>query len=155
MACRCRHCTLGTTTIRTAGSQTAFRRVDHDYPLAVAQRAHAHGTPTYVLNSAIGADAGSRFFYNRVKSELENQANDLLGEYHALGSIQRCRGKRRRTRLERAQAVQRQNECHVSRAYSWFAKIKCRSARINAGSFAVISGLRGWIDAVILGWKSR
>src|SRR5207244_3118160 len=35
-------CTLGTT-IRTAGSQEAFRRVDHDYPLAVARIAHAHG----------------------------------------------------------------------------------------------------------------
>ncbi len=64
-------CTLGTT-MRRAGSQAAFRRVDHDYPLAVARLARAHGTPTYVLNSAIGADAGSRFFYNRVKGELEN-----------------------------------------------------------------------------------
>lgn len=63
-------CTLGTT-LRTAGSKAVVRRVDHDYPLAVAQRAHARGTPTYVLNSAIGADAASRFFYNRVKGELE------------------------------------------------------------------------------------
>lgn len=64
-------CTLGTT-LRTAKSEAAFRRVDHDYPLAVARLAHAHGTPTYVLNSAIGADTGSRFFYNRVKGELED-----------------------------------------------------------------------------------
>ncbi|MGJ7565321.1 NAD(P)H-binding protein [Variovorax sp. GB1R11] len=64
-------CSLGTT-LRRAGSQTAFRRVDHDYPLAVARLARAHGTPTYVLNSAIGAAADSRFFYNRVKGELEN-----------------------------------------------------------------------------------
>lgn len=64
-------CTLGTT-MRVAGYEAAFRRVDHDLPLAVARLAHAHGTPTYVLNSAIGADAGSRFFYNRVKGELEN-----------------------------------------------------------------------------------
>ena len=63
-------CTLGTT-MRRAGSRDAFHRVDHDYPLAVARLAHAHATPTYVLNSAIGADAGSRFFYNRVKGELE------------------------------------------------------------------------------------
>lgn len=63
-------CTLGTT-MKVAGSQAAFRRVDHDYPLAVARLAHAHGTPTYVLNSAVGADAQSRFFYNRVKGELE------------------------------------------------------------------------------------
>ncbi|AJX35743.1 NAD(P)H-binding protein [Burkholderia oklahomensis] len=68
-------CTLGTT-MRAAGSQAAFRRVDHDYPLAVARIARQHGTPTYVLNSAVGADASSRFFYNRVKGELER---DLAG----------------------------------------------------------------------------
>ena len=63
-------CTLGTT-MKRAGTHAAFRRVDHDYPLAVGRMAHAHGTPAYVLNSAIGADAGSTFFYNRVKGELE------------------------------------------------------------------------------------
>jgi uncharacterized protein YbjT (DUF2867 family) len=63
-------CTLGTT-MRVAGSQAAFRRVDHDYPLAVARLAHRSGTPTYVLNSALGADPASRIFYNRVKGEVE------------------------------------------------------------------------------------
>lgn len=63
-------CTLGTT-LRAAGSEQAFRRVDHDYPLAVAQLAHRHGTPTFVLNSALGADPASRVFYNRVKGEVE------------------------------------------------------------------------------------
>jgi uncharacterized protein YbjT (DUF2867 family) len=63
-------CTLGTT-IKAAGSREAFRRVDHDYPLAVAQQARQHGTATYVLNSALGADAASLIFYNRVKGELE------------------------------------------------------------------------------------
>ena len=63
-------CTLGTT-LKTAGSRAAFERVDHTYPLAVARLARAHGTPTYVLNSAIGADAGSSFFYNQVKGRLE------------------------------------------------------------------------------------
>ena len=64
-------CALGTT-MRIAGSQEAFRRVDHDYPLIAAQLAHRHGTQTHVLNSAMGADRGSRFFYNRVKGELEH-----------------------------------------------------------------------------------
>lgn len=68
-------CTLGTT-LRAAGSEAAFRKVDHDYPLAVARLARQHGTPAYVLNSAIGADASSRFFYNRVKGEVER---DLAG----------------------------------------------------------------------------
>jgi len=63
-------CTLGTT-LRAAGSREAFRRVDHDYPIAVAHLAKLHGTSAYVLNSAMGADASSRFFYNRVKGEVE------------------------------------------------------------------------------------
>ena len=63
-------CALGTT-MRIAGSEVAFRRVDHDYPLEVARLARQHGTPAYVFNSAVGADADSRFFYNRVKGEVE------------------------------------------------------------------------------------
>jgi uncharacterized protein YbjT (DUF2867 family) len=69
-------CTLGTT-IKTAGSREAFRRVDHDYPLAVARLSRRHGTPTYVLNSAMGADAASGIFYNRVKGELEHALADV------------------------------------------------------------------------------
>ena len=68
-------CALGTT-IRTAGSQDAFRRVDFEYPLAIARLAHRHGTSAYALNSAKGADPASRIFYSRTKGELEQA---LLG----------------------------------------------------------------------------
>ena len=63
-------CTLGTT-IADAGSKAAFRRVDHDYPLHVARLARRHGATTFALNSAMGANAGSSIFYNRIKGELE------------------------------------------------------------------------------------
>ncbi|MDR6992938.1 NAD(P)H-binding protein [Luteimonas sp. 3794] len=63
-------CTLGTT-LRAAGSREAFRRVDHDYPLAIAALARGHGAQAFALTSAMGADPQSRFFYNRVKGELE------------------------------------------------------------------------------------
>jgi uncharacterized protein YbjT (DUF2867 family) len=69
-------CTLGTT-MKIAGTRQAFRRVDHDYPLAVARLALAAGTRTYVLNSAAGANVASRFFYNRVKGELERDLEAL------------------------------------------------------------------------------
>lgn len=69
-------CTLGTT-MRATGSEQAFRRVDHDYPLAVARLAQRHGTPTFVLNSALGADPASRMFYSRVKGELERDLGNL------------------------------------------------------------------------------
>lgn len=63
-------CALGTT-IRVAGSQAAFRRVDHDYPVAAARLALAGGASHYLLVSAMGANARSRVFYNRVKGEVE------------------------------------------------------------------------------------
>ena len=63
-------CALGTT-MRKAGSRKAFCRVDHHYPLQAARIARGHGVPTFVVNSAMGADPHSRYFYNRVKGELE------------------------------------------------------------------------------------
>lgn len=69
-------CTLGTT-MKVAGTRQAFLRVDHDYPLAVARLALAAGTRTYALNSAAGANAASRFFYNRVKGDLERNLEQL------------------------------------------------------------------------------
>lgn len=68
--------TLGTT-IADAGSRAAFRRVDHDYPLAVARLARRHGACTYALNSAMGANPRSSIFYNRVKGELEEALGAL------------------------------------------------------------------------------
>lgn len=60
------------TTIKVAGSQAAFRAVDHDANLAVAKAAMAAGVRRVGLVSAMGADAGSRVFYSRVKGELED-----------------------------------------------------------------------------------
>ena len=69
-------CALGTTR-RAAGSASAFRKVDHGYCLAVARLARKHGTPTFVLNSAMGADPASRFLYTRTKGELERDLQAL------------------------------------------------------------------------------
>lgn len=59
------------TTIKVAGSQAAFRAVDFDANLAVARAALAAGARRAALVSALGADAASAVFYNRVKGELE------------------------------------------------------------------------------------
>ncbi|MEI9952175.1 MAG: oxidoreductase [Pseudomonadota bacterium] len=63
-------CALGTT-IDKAGSQQAFRAVDHDAVLAFAQAALAAGARGFVLVSGLGADPRSSIFYNRVKGETE------------------------------------------------------------------------------------
>ena len=63
-------CCLGTT-IRAAGSQEAFRKVDHDYPMELGRLLKEHGGRQMAIVSSLGADPGSRFFYNRVKGEVE------------------------------------------------------------------------------------
>jgi uncharacterized protein YbjT (DUF2867 family) len=63
-------CCLGTT-FGAAGSEAAFRRVDHDYVLALGRWALSAGAHRMVVISALGADPDSRVFYNRVKGETE------------------------------------------------------------------------------------
>lgn len=64
-------CALGTT-IKKAGSEQAFRAVDHDSVLSFADSAMGAGTRRFHLVSALGANARSMFFYNRVKGEVED-----------------------------------------------------------------------------------
>lgn len=59
------------TTIKQAGSQQAFRRVDYDIPLMIARAAREAGVPHFLLVSSVGASAKARTFYLRVKGELE------------------------------------------------------------------------------------
>jgi uncharacterized protein YbjT (DUF2867 family) len=60
------------TTIKAAGSRDAFWGVDFEATLAVARAALAAGARRIGLVSAMGADAHSPFFYNRVKGQLED-----------------------------------------------------------------------------------
>lgn len=69
-------CALGTT-MNKAGSRQAFRLVDFDYPLKIAQSGFAHGARHLLLVSALGANANSRFFYSRVKGDLEEAVGAL------------------------------------------------------------------------------
>jgi uncharacterized protein YbjT (DUF2867 family) len=65
------------TTIKKAGNEAAQYRVDHTYQLRVAATAAENGVPSYVLVSALGADPNSRFFYPRMKGELERDVSAL------------------------------------------------------------------------------
>lgn len=69
-------CCLGTT-IRTAGSQAAFRRVDYDYPLEMARMSARQGVRAFAVVTAMGAARRSLFFYNRVKGQLEHELEAL------------------------------------------------------------------------------
>lgn len=63
-------CCLGTT-IAVAGSQAAFRAVDHDAVLSFARAASAAGVTHFAVISSLGADVRSRSFYSRTKGETE------------------------------------------------------------------------------------
>src|SRR6266853_3257640 len=69
-------CALGTT-IRKAGSQEAFRRVDLELPLRAAQQALNAGAEQFVIVSSVGADPASKNFYLRTKGELERELAKL------------------------------------------------------------------------------
>ncbi len=90
------------TTIKAAGSRDAFRSVDFEANLAVAHAGLAAGARHAGLVSAMGADAKSRIFYNRVKGELEEalaqlsfdglviaRPSLLVGDREALGQPKR------------------------------------------------------------------
>ena len=65
-------CCLGTT-IKRAGSKVAFRKVDFDYPILIAQLAKLNGAQRFSIVTAMGADAHSSIFYNQVKGEVEQK----------------------------------------------------------------------------------
>jgi uncharacterized protein YbjT (DUF2867 family) len=64
------YCCLGTT-IKKAGTQDAFRKVDFDYPVRIAALTQHCGANQFLLVSALGANPHSRIFYNRIKGEAE------------------------------------------------------------------------------------
>jgi uncharacterized protein YbjT (DUF2867 family) len=69
-------CCLGTT-IKTAGSQDAFKKVDFTYPTEFAKIAKLNGVSTFLLQSSLGADAASNNFYLKVKGETEQALQNL------------------------------------------------------------------------------
>ena len=76
-------CCLGTT-IKQAGSDDAFRRVDFTYVVEAARLARAQGATQFLLVSALGADSRSRLFYPRIKGEAEDAVRALGFERVAL-----------------------------------------------------------------------
>ncbi|MDE2299334.1 MAG: NAD(P)H-binding protein [Burkholderiales bacterium] len=91
------------TTIKAAGSEAAFRRVDSDFVVDTARAARAAGATRLAVVSALGASAASRVFYNRVKGEMQDgvaqlgfeavviaQPSLLIGDRAALGQPTRA-----------------------------------------------------------------
>lgn len=69
-------CCLGTT-IKKAGSQDAFYKVDFEYVVNLAKAARSNNVRQFSVMSAMGADSKSKIFYSRVKGEVEEALREL------------------------------------------------------------------------------
>ena len=99
-------CALGTT-INTAGSQDAFYKVDFTYVVNLGKWCEANGVKRFMIVSAMGANAKSGIFYNRVKGEMEEAVNQLniLQKMIFRPSLLMGNRKEKRTGEKIAQAV--------------------------------------------------
>ncbi|HTM50005.1 MAG TPA: NAD-dependent epimerase/dehydratase family protein [Bryobacteraceae bacterium] len=98
------YCALGST-IKRAGSQHAFLKIDYDYPRILAERSAAAGAKKFTLVSSVGADPKSSNFYLRVKAELERAVAALPFESVHIFRPSFLIGKRAETRLAESAAV--------------------------------------------------
>jgi uncharacterized protein YbjT (DUF2867 family) len=77
-------CCLGTT-IKKAGSQEAFYKVDATYPYEAARLAKEKGAKQFLIVTAMGSDKNSAIFYNRTKGEAEEKISALqLPAFHII-----------------------------------------------------------------------
>ena len=69
-------CCLGTT-IKVAGSQKAFYKVDFEYAYDIAKRAYSNGAKKFALVSSLGANKQSSLFYNKTKGKIEEAITNI------------------------------------------------------------------------------
>ena len=65
------------TTIKKAGSKDNFKRIDHDYTIALAKKAKLAGASRVSIVSSVGADLYSKNFYLSTKGEIEKRIEEL------------------------------------------------------------------------------
>ena len=70
------YCCLGTT-IAQAGSRAAFHQVDFLYVAQLATLTAASFAAQFLVVSSLGADVNSRFYYTRVKGEMEEAVRQM------------------------------------------------------------------------------
>lgn len=130
-------CALGTTRAETK-SRTAYRAIDHDYPLAVARHARDHGATRFALTSSLGADPRSPFVYTRMKGELE-LALKTLG-FPSLTIL-------RPSVLDGERAQHRPGERMTKIIFGMLAPVLPRRAHISPASAVAAALLDGAIEA--------
>lgn len=92
------YCALGTT-IKAAGSKDAFNKIDHDYVIGFANWTRRLGASKFLYVSAIGANAKSSIFYNKVKGRVEDDLKKIPFEYLGIFQPSILMGNRKESRL--------------------------------------------------------
>jgi uncharacterized protein YbjT (DUF2867 family) len=69
-------CCLGSTRSKTP-DLSIYRKIDHDYPVILAQIARQNNIPHYHLVSAIGASSKSSNFYTKLKGQTEDDIQQI------------------------------------------------------------------------------
>jgi len=64
------YCCIGTTAKKTPDKQL-YKAIDYGIPLKAAQHAKTNNIKTFLVVSALGANAKSNIFYNKTKGEME------------------------------------------------------------------------------------
>ena len=64
------YCCIGTTANKTPNKET-YKKIDFGIPVTAAKLAKENGIHTFLVVSALGANAKSSIFYNRTKGEME------------------------------------------------------------------------------------
>lgn len=67
---------LGTTKAQTP-DKDQYRKIDHDYPLQLAQIGKQNGVDQFHIVTALGANKNSSTFYLKLKGELEEELQKL------------------------------------------------------------------------------
>ena len=65
------------TTIKKAGSQSEFKKVDYDYCLSFAKKAREAGATKISLISSVGANPNVNNFYLKTKGEVEEEIKKI------------------------------------------------------------------------------
>lgn len=69
-------CCIGTTKSKTPDKET-YKKIDYGIPVTAAKLAKQNGIETFIVISAMGADANSSIFYNKTKGEMQR---DVLSQ---------------------------------------------------------------------------
>ena len=90
---------IGTTQKKMKGDLVAYRKVDYDIPVAVAQACVINNVPKLLMVSSVGADSSSSNFYLRIKGEVEQAIEKMPIQYIGIFQPSLLMGNRNEFRL--------------------------------------------------------